>query len=262
MPANTSPDNIVYPVSTDPVAPLETVFAALANSVQTALNKHPYSVADLTALAALTTIPTGSIAQVTEGGALFRYTGSSWIQATTAVFASTAARDTAYAKASGAYRVAEALARVGSLTYRYTGTAWQGWQSPWITYTPTITGITVGNGTLAGRYQFSEGTLLVEGYFLYGTTSAVASSPTLTHPVTADAFSARDQFPLGTTALYDASTTATTMGYVQGLTSTTCWLRTAQIVGSFVNNGGFSSTVPFTWASPDTMQWRYQIGQA
>jgi len=38
MPANTSPDNIVYPVSTDPVAPLESVFASMATSVQTALN--------------------------------------------------------------------------------------------------------------------------------------------------------------------------------------------------------------------------------
>jgi hypothetical protein len=38
MSANTSPDNIVYPVSTDAVAPLETVFANLANSVQDALD--------------------------------------------------------------------------------------------------------------------------------------------------------------------------------------------------------------------------------
>jgi len=37
MPANTSPDNITYPVSTDQVSPLESVFATLAASVQTAL---------------------------------------------------------------------------------------------------------------------------------------------------------------------------------------------------------------------------------
>jgi hypothetical protein len=37
MPAYTSPDNIQYPVSTDQVAPLETVFANLADSTQTAL---------------------------------------------------------------------------------------------------------------------------------------------------------------------------------------------------------------------------------
>lgn len=37
MPANTSPDNIQYPVSTDPVAPLEAVFANMATSVQNAL---------------------------------------------------------------------------------------------------------------------------------------------------------------------------------------------------------------------------------
>lgn len=38
MPAYTSPDNIQYPVSTDQVAPLETVFANLAESVQDALD--------------------------------------------------------------------------------------------------------------------------------------------------------------------------------------------------------------------------------
>lgn len=37
MSANTSPDNITYPVSTDQIAPLETVFATLATSVQLAL---------------------------------------------------------------------------------------------------------------------------------------------------------------------------------------------------------------------------------
>jgi hypothetical protein len=37
MPANTSPDNIVYPVSSDPIAPLNVVFQDLANSVQSAI---------------------------------------------------------------------------------------------------------------------------------------------------------------------------------------------------------------------------------
>jgi hypothetical protein len=38
MPAYTSPDNIQYPVSTDQVAPLETVFANMAQSTQNAFD--------------------------------------------------------------------------------------------------------------------------------------------------------------------------------------------------------------------------------
>src|SRR5690606_12470802 len=38
MPAYTSPDNIQYPVSTDQVAPLETVFANMAQRTQNAIN--------------------------------------------------------------------------------------------------------------------------------------------------------------------------------------------------------------------------------
>jgi hypothetical protein len=40
MSANTTPDNIVYPVSTDQIAPLETVLATMASSMQTALSSQ------------------------------------------------------------------------------------------------------------------------------------------------------------------------------------------------------------------------------
>lgn len=41
MASSTSPDNIVYPDASDPVAPLNTVFQDLAESVQTALDNLP-----------------------------------------------------------------------------------------------------------------------------------------------------------------------------------------------------------------------------
>lgn len=47
MAANTSPDNITYPVSTDQIAPLESVLAVMASSVQTALNNTKKNYASL-----------------------------------------------------------------------------------------------------------------------------------------------------------------------------------------------------------------------
>lgn len=41
MASATTPDGIVYPDASDPVAPLNTVFQDLAESVQTALDARP-----------------------------------------------------------------------------------------------------------------------------------------------------------------------------------------------------------------------------
>lgn len=109
MTANTA-RGITYPTGTDPVAPLQTVFSTMATSMDTALGKIVFKPADLTALAALTGMATGDLASVTEGGAIFRYSGAVWEQKTFATFASVAARDSAYAKAGGVYRTQGATA--------------------------------------------------------------------------------------------------------------------------------------------------------
>lgn len=106
MSASTSPDNIIYPVSTDAFGPLETAFATMATSIQTALNStKTYRTADLNSLAAITGMATGSLASVIEGGAIFAYDGTLWQQKTQATFASSGVRDTAYAKATGSYKI-------------------------------------------------------------------------------------------------------------------------------------------------------------
>lgn len=127
--ANTSPDNIYYPVSTDQINPLATRFAALANSVQNALNAHPYTVADHAALKALVGMTTGSLAVVVEGGAIFEYNGTAWIQKTEGHFTSAAARSTAYAKASSAYLVPGATSYISGSEVMYTYGNGQ-WRAP------------------------------------------------------------------------------------------------------------------------------------
>jgi hypothetical protein len=48
MPATTSPDSLVYPVPSDPIAPLNTVFQDLAESVQDALDNARTIIAETT----------------------------------------------------------------------------------------------------------------------------------------------------------------------------------------------------------------------
>ena len=130
MPANTSPDNIQFPVAGDQVAPLNTVFQNLAQTAQTALTRRVVAnVADFTALAALSTTGklAGDLAFVVEGAVYMSWSGTVWRQVTTATFASTDARDTAYAKAGAVYRVAnvEALITSDGSTFTWSGSAWQ-----------------------------------------------------------------------------------------------------------------------------------------
>lgn len=46
MPNTTSPDDIIYPISTDPIAPLNAVFQDLAESTQSALDVIRVEIAD------------------------------------------------------------------------------------------------------------------------------------------------------------------------------------------------------------------------
>lgn len=100
----TSPDGIFFPDTSSP-GDLITNMATQAQSVQDALNRQVQRVADINALAALSTtgLSLGDLAHSAEGGAYFSWSGASWRQITIARFDTQAARDSAYAKASGAY---------------------------------------------------------------------------------------------------------------------------------------------------------------
>lgn len=87
--------------------------------------------ADFNALASLPTagFATGDLVYITEGAVYMRRFSTGWAQLNTAVFATTAARDTAYAKASGAYLVQGARCYITGLgdagtDFIYTGSTW------------------------------------------------------------------------------------------------------------------------------------------
>jgi len=110
----------------------EDISAAEASASQTVFNtisaRSTFGVADLDALAALATasLLPGALAYVAEGAVFYSWNGTIWVQRGVATFATTAARDTAYAKASAAYRVAgvEAVDTSSGLTYERGASAW------------------------------------------------------------------------------------------------------------------------------------------
>lgn len=117
---------------------------------------------------------------------------------------------------------------------------------PKTSYTPTLAGFTLGNGTVSGSYTQIQKTVWFEATFVFGSTSAAASAvPTLTLPVTAassavNAALLRAQFIDSGTAAYLAA------GRL--LTSTTA---AAYIIGSSGLLTTPSTTTPHTWAVND-----------
>lgn len=143
----------------DPVAPLEN----LLNPIIVAVNgvadgagrgsRAIYYAADLNALPSSGVLE-GDLCHVDEGDFYMGRGDSAWTQVTTAFFTTTALRDTAYAKASGAYRVAGAESAVTAtkILQRYDGTAWKNASPVFPLTTANTTAGAVGTATASGSF--------------------------------------------------------------------------------------------------------------
>lgn len=135
------------------------------------LRLRPGIPADLDALAELGG-PEGATTTVVEGGAEFVRRGGKWVQVTPAVFASASDRDTAYAKASAAYRVAYARARTldTGFVYEYRAIGSGGWYVADVTrITPTALAGTGAVADPSGKITWTDGKsaspLTIDGCF-------------------------------------------------------------------------------------------------
>ena len=130
-----------------------------------------------------------------------------------------------------------------------------GYLGSWTAYTPTTTGITLGNGTVTGRWTGGK-TIDFQCTFTFGSTSAVTASPTFTLPFTA--LNANWAGSLST--IFDTS--ASNYYPVIGIADTTARVLCRVLPGTAgINYAAISSTNPMPWATGDvlTIQGRYEI---
>lgn len=131
----------------------------------------------------------------------------------------------------------------------YSGTAWEDGLKlgAWVDWTPTLTNLTLGNGTLGASYAKVGRTVMYRFRFVLGSTSAVGTSPRFTLPVAPDSGIVANQDVMGDVNLTDTGT-ANRRG--MALLSS----------GSTVELFGYSSTgvlvvitdmVPHPWAPGD-----------
>lgn len=139
-----------------------------------------------------------------------------------------------------------------------TGSNWITLAEPPQTWTPTVSGLTVGNGTWAAYHLRSNG--LVEGWgtFTFGSTSAVTAALIVTIPYTL----ASDARIMGMASFEDASPAGQYMGTVDVWSTTSILLSPIDASGTYAKRATASATVPYTWATSDKIKFHFKAPMA
>lgn len=130
----------------------------------------------------------------------------------------------------------------------------------WVSYTPTFTGFTLGNGTVSASYSRIGDNVFVRVIINLGSTSSVTGAMTVSNPVTN---SAADYAFIGTAVLWafggsGALNTGTIWESATG--SSTIFASNAST--TYLGNTDLSATVPFTWGSGNFMRFQFQYKAA
>lgn len=115
-------------------------------------------------------------------------------------------------------------------------------------YTPTWSGLTVGNGTSNFAYAAVNKIVHVFGTFTFGSTSSItASEPSMTLPLNRSVI----DIPTMGTGNYADSGVATYLAFPISVTANTVGFFAANASGTYLKETGISATVPFTWGTGD-----------
>ena len=115
----------------------------------------------------------------------------------------------------------------------------------WTSYSPTLGGWTLGNGTLTGYYLQAGKDVRGKVFYTVGSTDTKSGALTISLPVTKVTDSGLGM-PLGTAVLFDTSTSTRNFQHV-AQNSTTA-MRFYSSAGA-----ALTDTAPWTWATGDTL---------
>lgn len=123
----------------------------------------------------------------------------------------------------------------------------------WASWTPTLTNITLGNGTVVAKYSQIGKTVRYKLSFTMGTTSAMGDVPKFTLPVTAAAIAGNSNgIVIGRGSIWDFGTNNFDAVVVYE-TTTLAAIRVQNATFNNVVQTNITSTNPMTWASTDEM---------
>ena len=118
---------------------------------------------------------------------------------------------------------------------------------PWSAFTPSLTNITQGNGTIVGSYVQVGKLIHYRFTFTFGSTSAFTGTISFGVPATP-----LDANWVGSAFLFDSSTAANRQPGILNGTTTSTQIHSAGIGGG--GSGVVNATAPFTWATGDVIK--------
>lgn len=131
------------------------------------------------------------------------------------------------------------------------GTGWA-----WSTWTPTLTNLTLGNGTLTAKYKKTGKTIDFRFIMTLGSTSSVGTNPYFTLPETAASDyigAATPEFANIGFAKFLDSGTSNFSGFTNLRTTTTAAPQLANATATYLQVDIPSATAPFTWGNGDAL---------
>lgn len=163
------------------------------------------------------------------------------------VFGSSGSRTSAIGTANFTDGMVSYITATDSLEI-YDGSNWQvlGTTAAWTSYTPTLTNLTLGNGTLSFAYQTQGKTVNVRGRFTLGSTSAVSGSATFSLPTTPTGFAYGMAFIVAGGANYIGQST---------VSSTNVVVTAVNAAGTYATRVSTSSTIPGTFTTGDQINF-------
>jgi hypothetical protein len=135
--------------------------------------------------------------------------------------------------------------------YVYDGTSWNiDGGSGWVSFTPSFSGLTLGNGAVLGMYRYIDGGMWVQAQFTMGSTSSMTGPLTLALP-NSETMKTSPLVPrwFGGVEFNDSGTPY--YGQVSYSSGTALGIGAWNSAGTYLALTALSSTVPFTWATGD-----------
>lgn len=129
-----------------------------------------------------------------------------------------------------------------------------------VSFTPSISNLTIGNGTRTGTYFIQNKVLYFEVTVTFGSTTTIGANPDLTLPFAVVGFIQFNPI-LNTTMFFDNSATNLVNANLILISSTTIRLVSQTASGTYVGIQDVSATLPFTWATNDRIiiRGQYQV---
>jgi hypothetical protein len=121
------------------------------------------------------------------------------------------------------------------------------YQGTWTSYTPTLQSITLGNGTLVGKYQQVGNLVFVVVTLDFGSTTTIATFPRFSLPVTAELYSGNI---LGGAQLTDAGV-VNYAGIVAMEDANNVQIYCQKSSTNHIQYDFIGGTTPFTWTTSD-----------